>query len=59
MRRIAIVIAALTLLATTGASAAPTGGAVVKTAYNKTLKTTILVDTRGFTLYFYEADTGE
>jgi predicted lipoprotein with Yx(FWY)xxD motif len=56
MLRAAIAIAALTLLGATGSAAAPTGGPTVKTAFNKTLKATILVDARGHTLYLYTSD---
>ena len=38
------------------AAAAPTKATVVKAAYNKALKATILVDGRGFTLYIWTAD---
>jgi predicted lipoprotein with Yx(FWY)xxD motif len=55
MRRIALV-AGLVLALAASAAAAPTNGAVVKAAYNKALKATILVDSNGFTLYVTTAD---
>ncbi len=41
-----------------GGSEASSAQAVVKTAFNKKLKTKILVDARGRTLYMWTADTG-
>lgn len=46
------------LIATATAGASSSSSAVVKTAFNKTLKKTILVDGAGRTLYMYTADTG-
>ena len=48
---LAAVLAALVL-----AGPAAAGGFVVKAAYNKALKATILVDGRGLTLYIWTAD---
>ena len=45
------------LVATATANASSSSSAVVKTAFNKTLKKTILVDGSGRTLYMYTADT--
>jgi predicted lipoprotein with Yx(FWY)xxD motif len=55
MKIIGVLIASL-VLAGAAAGAAGNGGAVVKTAYNKKLKTTILVDARGMTLYMFASD---
>ena len=56
MRRMALAVAlALTLVAS--AAAAPSTTVVVKAAYNKELKATILVDGRGLTLYLTTADS--
>jgi predicted lipoprotein with Yx(FWY)xxD motif len=56
MRLAGAVVVAL-LLAASGARAA-SGPAVVSTAFNKQLKTTILVNAKGLTLYIWTADTG-
>ena len=40
-----------------GGSTAPASRAVVKTAFNKTLKKSIVVDGKGRTLYLFTADT--
>jgi predicted lipoprotein with Yx(FWY)xxD motif len=61
MRSLLVLLAAcawsLLLLSTAAAERAATPAhAVVKTAYNKTLKKTILVDSAGFTLYMYASD---
>jgi predicted lipoprotein with Yx(FWY)xxD motif len=55
MRQIALA-AGLALALAVSAAAAPSKAVVVKAAYNKALKATILVDGRGFTLYFWTAD---
>jgi predicted lipoprotein with Yx(FWY)xxD motif len=55
MRRVGAVVAALAFVLAPAVHGAG-GRAVVSTAYNKTLKTTILVDSRGFTLYIWTAD---
>jgi predicted lipoprotein with Yx(FWY)xxD motif len=58
MRRVLIVaLLAGGLVATATATATSSSSAVVKTAFNKTLKKTILVDGSGRTLYMYTADT--
>jgi predicted lipoprotein with Yx(FWY)xxD motif len=50
-------VAALTLSAVAlGGSTAQSSAVVVKTAFNKTLKKTILVDGRGRTLYLFTLD---
>ncbi|HZR94721.1 MAG TPA: hypothetical protein VFA56_03445 [Gaiellaceae bacterium] len=54
---IVVAIATATLLGAAAVPSAGSGGAVVKTAYNKALKRTILVDARGMTLYIFMADT--
>lgn len=54
--RLAATVLGLLLLAATGAQAAG-GPAVVSTAFNKQLKTTILVNAKGFTLYMWTSDT--
>lgn len=41
-----------------GGGAAPSAGTVVKVAFNKTLKKTIVVDGNGRTVYMFTADTG-
>src|SRR5690348_16941536 len=60
MRRFSAVMLVAALLSGLGLSAAAraigSSPAVVKTAYNKTLKATILVDGTGRTLYMYTAD---
>lgn len=63
MRRLTLlaVLLALGLAVSTtalGRSAGSSAQAVVKTAVNKKLKTTILVDAKGRTLYMWTADTG-
>ena len=66
MRRIALVtlLAALLLsglvvsATAVGGQTAPSSRAVVKTAFNKTLKKTIVVDGSGRTVYMFTADTG-
>jgi predicted lipoprotein with Yx(FWY)xxD motif len=50
MKTLGVAVVALALAAPAAA------GTVVKAAYNKTLKTTILVDARGMTLYEYVSD---
>jgi predicted lipoprotein with Yx(FWY)xxD motif len=40
-----------------GGSASASGGAIVKVAYNKKLKTRILVDAQGMTLYLWQLDS--
>ena len=56
MRRVLLALCVAAAVAAGTTAAAPTT-AVVKTAYNKTLKATILVDARGLTLYYYAADS--
>jgi predicted lipoprotein with Yx(FWY)xxD motif len=55
--RLAAAVLGVLLLAGTGAQAAG-GPAVVASAYNKQLKTTILVNAKGFTLYIWSVDAG-
>src|SRR5437868_6951394 len=55
MRRTALAVV-LALMVTASAAAAPSKSVVVKAAYNKELKTTILVDGGGLTLYLFTAD---
>jgi predicted lipoprotein with Yx(FWY)xxD motif len=50
-------LALVALPAASGRVAAASAGAVVKTAYNKTVQKTILVDSRGRTLYLFTAET--
>jgi predicted lipoprotein with Yx(FWY)xxD motif len=52
--RLLVVTVAAALVAAPAAQAGPT---VVKTAHNTNLKTTILVDARGRTLYFFVSDS--
>jgi predicted lipoprotein with Yx(FWY)xxD motif len=56
MRRIALAIV-LVLALSASAAAAPSKTTVVKTAYNKDLKATILVGAGGLTLYLTTADS--
>jgi predicted lipoprotein with Yx(FWY)xxD motif len=56
MRRIALA-ATLALALSVPATALPAKGRVVRAAYNKALKASILVDGRGMTLYVWTADT--
>jgi len=54
---LAALLCTLFLPAAIATNAAVPANAVVKGAVNKTLKRSILVDGRGFTLYMYTADT--
>ena len=54
---LATVLYALLLPPASARNAAVPAHAVVKVAFNKTLKKSILVDARGFTLYMYSVDT--
>ena len=56
MRRIALAVGVSLALAIPAATAAPSKTTVVKAAVSKTLKTTILVDGRGMTLYLLTSD---
>jgi predicted lipoprotein with Yx(FWY)xxD motif len=51
-----LVVAAVALVAITSASASTSTQAIVKTAFNKALKATILVDAKGHTLYLLTSD---
>jgi predicted lipoprotein with Yx(FWY)xxD motif len=53
---LAALLSALLLPLASGSRTAVPANAVVKVAFNKTLKRSILVDARGFTLYMYSAD---
>lgn len=44
--------------AAVGGGTAPSAGTVVKVAFNKTLKKTIVVDGKGRTVYMFTGDTG-
>jgi predicted lipoprotein with Yx(FWY)xxD motif len=58
MRRVLVVaLLAGGLVAAATAAATSSSSAVVRTAFNKTLKKTILVDASGRTLYMYTAET--
>lgn len=57
MRRLFVLLAALLILGAGPAAATQNSGTVVKAAVNKTLKKTILVNTKGLTLYFWTEDT--
>jgi predicted lipoprotein with Yx(FWY)xxD motif len=52
-----MLLGALGVQAGAGAGGAPPSGALVKTAYNKKLGTTIVVDKAGRTLYIFTEDT--
>ena len=52
-----LVLAASFLLGAAPAAATQEGGTTVKSALNKALKRTILVNAKGLTLYFWTADT--
>jgi predicted lipoprotein with Yx(FWY)xxD motif len=54
---LAVVAVALVTITSASASASTSSQAIVKTAYNKTLKKTILVDARGRTLYLLTSDS--
>ncbi len=57
MRRLLLVLAAFLLLGAVPAAATLQGGTVVKVAFNKKLKQSILVNAKGLTLYFWTSDT--
>ena len=57
MRRIALAIVLVFALAASAAAAAPSKTTVLKAAYNKDLKATILVGAGGLTLYLTTADS--
>jgi predicted lipoprotein with Yx(FWY)xxD motif len=57
VRRLFVVLSVLLLLGAAPAAATQHGGAVVKVAFNKSLKKSILVSAKGMTLYFWTADT--
>jgi predicted lipoprotein with Yx(FWY)xxD motif len=57
MRRLVVLLTALSLLGAAPTAARQDGGTVVKAAANKTLNKTILVNAKGLTLYFWTADT--
>ncbi len=62
MRRAVVIILAVSVLAATTAATSPGRGAsgtTVKTAFNKKLKTTILVTSKGLTLYYWTQDPGK
>jgi len=62
MRRAAAVLLAVSILsAATAATSAgrPAAGTTVKTAYNAKLKSTILVTSKGLTLYYFVSDVGK
>ena len=62
MRRAVMIILAVSVLAATTAATSPGQGAsgtTLKTAFNKKLKTTILVTSRGLTLYYWTQDSGK
>jgi predicted lipoprotein with Yx(FWY)xxD motif len=57
MRRLLVLLIAFLLLGVVPAAAAPHAGTVVKVAFNKKLKQSILVNAKGLTLYFWTSDT--
>jgi predicted lipoprotein with Yx(FWY)xxD motif len=60
VRRVGIVAVVLSLVGAGAAGATPNGdGTVVKTAFNKHLHASILVDARGMTLYMWVQDFGK
>jgi predicted lipoprotein with Yx(FWY)xxD motif len=54
----AALVAPMFALTACGGSASGSGGAVVKVAYNEKLKTRILVNAQGMTLYLWKLDSG-
>ena len=57
MKRVLLLVVAVLLLGATSAPARTSSSAIVKTAFNKKLGKTILVDVRGRTLYLFTADS--
>jgi predicted lipoprotein with Yx(FWY)xxD motif len=53
----ATTLGALAFPAASAVTATVPAHVIVKAAYNRTLKKTIIVDSRGFTLYMYSSDS--